>query len=209
MRFFFPLILIGTMFPFFCQSAVRDTLHIPDRPVPHRYVNDMAHVLNQDQRNSLEISLRTYARENHQVIAVTIMDSTGQNDLGDYSRAMIKKWQIGYSDDEKGVLILVDMHTKKVFIGVGDGLQSQLDPTVNLNMVKKDVIPAFGKSDYYTGLRKAINGIEISLIPASVIKNYVDNRKSATKYFLIAGLVLVLAIAGYFIFFPRGQTPAK
>jgi uncharacterized protein len=185
-----------------------DSFQIPERPVPHRYVNDFAQVLNADQNANLENELRVYSDKYHQQIAVVTMENAGAGDLQPYTEEMIRKWRIGFDYDEKGVLILVNMNTKKVYIGVGDGLEQQLTPTGNLDMIKRDVIPAFTKSDYYGGLRQCINGIEIMLIPLHELKAYSETRRSGRIYFILAGFVLVLSVIGYIIFFPHKKSPA-
>lgn len=206
MRAFIGFILFAVLLPAFSVAAVSDTLNIPDRPSPRKYVNDFTNTLNRDQRGNLENSLRNYSEENHQEIVIAIVDSTGQEDLSEYAYELIKKWKIGYNDDEKGIVILVDMHFKKVAIGIGDGLEHQLSPSTGLNLVKKFVVPAFAKSDYYGGLTRCAQGIEVMLIPVSVLKSYTDNYHKGRNYFIIAALILVVTLLGYFILFGRTKS---
>src|SRR5690242_17831216 len=135
------LLLLG------CMIAARAGITVPNRPLPEHLVNDFAQVLLPEQQQRLEEKLQEYLRSAKIELVVAVMEATGQEDLRDYSDAMMKKWKIGAGVNGRGLLLLVDMQSKKVFVGIGEGLKQQLIEETCMRIIRHDIVPAFQKHE--------------------------------------------------------------
>ncbi|HKI88536.1 MAG TPA: TPM domain-containing protein [Draconibacterium sp.] len=176
---------------------------IPDRPNPPRLVNDYAHVLNQNEYNSLESSLEQFARETStQILVVTVEDLEGYAP-GDYAQRLGEKWGVGQKGKDNGIVILLKpkkgVGKGQVFVATGYGLEGVLpDAVVNGTVVDNEMIPRFKQDDYFGGL---VSGIKVIMditrgeYTAAQYQQKVGNQKSG-------GIPALIFMVLFFVIFP-------
>ena len=130
---------------------------IPDRPDPQRLVNDMAHVLSEQEVNKLEGELDSYARQTSTQIVVVTVPTLGGTDASDYAFRLGEKWGVGQKDKDNGVVVLFKPKTTEsrgqVFVAVGYGLEGIIpDAVANRDIVDHEMIPHFKSGDVFGGL---------------------------------------------------------
>ena len=172
---------------------------VPARPQPARYVNDFANVLTKEQQSKLEAKLQSQVKARGNEIAIVIMDSTGLSDLRPLGDSILHQWGIGKRHNGRGVVILVDMQSKKVFMSVGKGLSKTITAESQVMLLNHYVFPAFSRQQYYEGLDQCISAIATVLIPPQEIKNTYDKKTSPSP---AAGwLIAVIVVIGAGIYF--------
>ena len=146
------LILITGTLSIFSQD-------IPEKPNPPRLVNDFAGLLNREEVNALEQKLVAFNDSTSTQIAIVIVKDLGGYDKADYAQRLGEKWGIGQKGLNNGILILVKPKTPgsngEVFITSGYGLEGAIPDLTCGEIVDNEILPAFRKGEYYSGLDKA------------------------------------------------------
>lgn len=122
-------------------------------PVPFTPVVDYAHVIDPETRKKLEsIYVNLKQRANIEFAVVTV-DTTGDQDIFDYSLAVARGWGIGSKGGEKaGFLLLVAIKDRKYFTQVSDHLEGDLNDGLAGEIQRERLVPQFRKANYSQGI---------------------------------------------------------
>src|SRR5437660_81141 len=147
----FVLLLIGR------SSANAQTVQSP-LPKPTGYVNDYAGVIDSATKEQLETTLRNLDRQQQIQFAVVTIDTTGGQDIFDYSLAVARGWGIGSKDTTKpSLLLLVAIKDRKYFTQVSRHLEGDLPDGLVGQIQRERLVPAFKAGDYGKGLADTID----------------------------------------------------
>jgi uncharacterized protein len=149
--------------------------NIPDRPVPPRLVNDFARLLSGEEVNALERKLVSFNDSTSTQIAIVIVKDLNGYDPADYAQRLGEKWGVGQKGRNNGVLIMVKTKTDtkgEVQIASGYGLEGAIPDLACIDIVNKEILPAFRNGDYYGGLDRA----------TSVLMSLARGEYSAAQY---------------------------
>ena len=85
------------------------------------YVNDFAHVLNQNTIVQMDDICRQIDEKAHAKIAVVTVRSLDGSDIESYAVALFQQWGLGTKSTNRGVLILyaIDDHRDRIEVGYG------------------------------------------------------------------------------------------
>lgn len=126
-------------------------------PSPTGYVNDYAGVINRATKSELETTLANLDREQKIQFAVAVVDTTGGQDIFDYSREVARGWGLGSKDTTKpSLLLLVAIKDRKYFTQVSRHLEGDLPDGLAGEIQRAKLVPAFRESDYSGGIRETI-----------------------------------------------------
>jgi uncharacterized protein len=114
---------------------------------PTDYVNDFAHVLDQDTITQLDNLCQQIDQKAHAQIAVVTIKSLDGSDVVSYSVALYQKWGIGTKGKDRGVLILLAVQDRKYWTTVGYGLEPIL-PDGKVGGFGREAVPLLKQSDY-------------------------------------------------------------
>jgi len=114
---------------------------------PTGYVNDFAHVLDQNTIAQLENVCQQLDQEAHAQIAVVTIKSLDGSDIESYAVALFKKWRIGSKATDHGVLILLVTQDRGYRIEVGYGLEPIL-PDGKVGGFGREAVPLLKQNDY-------------------------------------------------------------
>ena len=197
---------------FFLQIS-RAQGEFPQRSEPPRLVNDFAGVLSGQQRAALENKLVRFNQRTSTQIAIVTVKSLSGYDKADYAIKLSEKWGIGQKGKNNGILILVKPKTGnergEVFVAVGYGLEAVVpDAVARQALVGAELLPAFKKNDYFTGLNRSTD-ILISLTAGEYtadqyVKSVNKRGRSGSGGFII--IMIVLAII---FLFQRGNSASR
>ena len=155
MNIFIP-VLLSTLI-----SVQTFSQELPEKPVPPRLVNDLAHMLTSQEVNALEHKLVLFSDSTSTQITIVTVPTLSGYDKSDYAQRLGEKWGIGRSGLNNGVLILVKPKTNtsggEVFITAGYGLEGVIPDIVCGEIIDYEILPAFRSGDIYGGLDKATN----------------------------------------------------
>ncbi|MGZ5436191.1 MAG: TPM domain-containing protein [Pyrinomonadaceae bacterium] len=126
-------------------------------PPPTGYVNDYVGVINRATKTELETTLTNLDREQKIQFAVAVVDTTGGQDIADYSRDVARGWGLGSKDTNKpSLLLLVAIKDRKYFTQVSRHLEGDLPDGLAGQIQREKLVPAFRESDYSGGIRETI-----------------------------------------------------
>ena len=114
---------------------------------PADYVNDFAHVLNQETIAQLDDMCRQIDQKAHAQIAVVTINSLDGSDIESYASELYKKWGIGAKSTNRGVLILLAVQDHRYRIEVGYGLEPIL-PDGKVGGFGREAVPLLKQNDY-------------------------------------------------------------
>src|SRR6184192_4314847 len=127
-------------------------------PKPTGYVNDYAGVVDSATKERLETTLGNLDRQQQIQFSVVTVDTTGGQDIFDYSLAVARGWGIGSKDTQKpSLLLLVAIKDRKYFTQVSRHLEGDLPDGLVGQIQRERLVPAFRAGDYGKGLADTID----------------------------------------------------
>src|SRR5215475_13894711 len=127
-------------------------------PKPTGYVNDFAGVIDRQTKDKMEQTLGNLDREQEIQFAVVTVDTTGGQDIFDYSLAVARGWGIGSKDTQKpSLLLLVAIKDRKYFTQVSRHLEGDLPDGLVGQIQREHLVPAFRAGEYGRGLSETID----------------------------------------------------
>jgi uncharacterized protein len=137
------------------ESAV--CLGVPKLALQGR-VSDAANILSAEVEQQLSERIAAYEKHTaHQMVVATTGALNGAAPM-EFATCLARRWGIGDSKRDDGILILVAPNERQSSVAVGYGLEKALND-VEAKAVIKDMIPSFQKSDYAGGLKIGIDAI--------------------------------------------------
>lgn len=132
---------------------------IPNAPVPPVMVSDFAQMLDEGQRQNLEIKLSQYAAQHGtQIVVVTIGDLGGM-DPADFADQLAEKWGVGQAGKENGAVVLVNPgqgnEQGRVHISIGYGLEGVIPDITAKHIIDREIVPNFREGRFYDGIDQA------------------------------------------------------
>ena len=73
---------------------------------------------------------------------------------------MAEKWQLGEADTDDGLLILVAVNDRDIYIQSGYGLEGVLPDSALNRIIREDITPLFKQEDYGAGLIAGLSKIQ-------------------------------------------------
>ncbi len=114
---------------------------------PTDYVNDFAHVIDQNTVTQLDDICKQIDEKAHAQIAVVTINSLDGEDVQKYSVDLFQKWGVGSKSTDKGVLILIAVKDHKYWTEVGYGLEPIL-PDGKVGGFGREAVPSLKAGDY-------------------------------------------------------------
>jgi len=186
-------------------AGSQDPLPVPDKPAS--WVNDYAHVFSSDQAARLDRKLNEFEyRSSTQIFVVTLDDNQG------YPASMLapmigEKWGVGQKGKDNGLLILMDMKERDVFISTGYGLEEYVPDAITKRIVEKEILPRFKQGDFYGGI-DAATGVIIDLMDGKFTPDEYRRQSSSGGQGGGAGIggIIFMIILFSLIFGGRGRS---
>ena len=137
-----------------------------DKLILNSPVVDQANILNPQQKQRLEAQLQGIYRQGLAQAAVVIVPTTSGTPIFDYSLQAAEKWQLGEADTDDGLLIVVAVNDRDMYILTGYGLEGVLPDGALNRIIREDITPYFkpeNGSRYFEGISNGISQIEARL----------------------------------------------
>ncbi|MCZ4245431.1 TPM domain-containing protein [Pedobacter punctiformis] len=141
------LFLLSLFSLIFCFAFGQD---FPEKP--STLVNDYAGVLSSTQKQGLEQKLVAFDDSSSTQIAIAIIKSVGDYDINEYAVELGRKWGVGQSGKNNGIMIVVAVGDRKISIQTGYGVEGALPDIYAKRIIENDIKPYFKAGDYYSGL---------------------------------------------------------
>lgn len=126
-------------------------------PKPIGIINDYAHIFTETQKNELSQMLYNYDIETTRQIAIVTVDSIKPyTEAQKYAVGLAKKWGVGNSEKNNGLVIVLCNPIRQIGIATGTGTQLILTDKICNNVIQNTMIPEFKNKKYYVGIKKGI-----------------------------------------------------
>ena len=163
------------------------------KPSPATLVTDVAGVLTPEQKQALENKLVAIDDSSSNQIAVVIIPSLDGYPKEEYANKLLREWGIG-SKKNNGVLLLISINDRQIWIEVGYGLEGAIPDITALNIIDNDIKPAFKAGNYYEGIDQATDNIAKAAVGEyKVAKVKKSKSKGSGGLFLII-LIIIFVI---------------
>jgi uncharacterized protein len=127
-------------------------------PKPTGYVNDYAGVIDSATKEWLETTLGNLDRQQQIQFSVVTIDTTGGQEIFDYSLAVARGWGIGSKDAQKpSLLLLAAIKDRKAFTQVSRHLEGEIPDGLAGQIQRERLVPAFRAGDYGKGLADTVS----------------------------------------------------
>src|SRR6266436_4584620 len=126
-------------------------------PQPTGYVNDYAGVIDSATKARLETTLGNLDRQQQIQFSVVTVDTTGGQEIFDYSMAVARGWGIGAKDAQKpSLLLLVAIKDRKYYTQVSRHLEGELPDGLVGQIQREQLVPAFKAGQYGQGIADTV-----------------------------------------------------
>lgn len=129
-------------------------------PAYDGFVTDRAGVLKSSEKQELETLLSTYRTETSNEIAILLVSTLDGEPISDAAVATGREWGVGRGDVNNGVLILVAVDDRELFIATGYGLEGALPDLLVHQIIENEITPYFRTGNYFLGLRAGISALQ-------------------------------------------------
>ena len=123
-------------------------------------VNDLADILTPAQEQQMNQKLDDFARNTStQILVITLKELLDAPSL--YAAELGHELGVGQKKYDNGIVVLVKEKTAesngKVAISTGYGVEHLVTDALSKRIIENEMIPAFRKNDYYSGIDNALN----------------------------------------------------
>ena len=115
----------------------------PPYPTPQGYVTDTRGLLSGTERGRLEGLLGELQRRTGAQLTVAIVSSTRPLPVDDYAVELFTRWGVGEKDKDNGILLVVALDDRQLWIEVGYGLEGAVPDATASRIYREILQPAF------------------------------------------------------------------
>lgn len=139
--------------------------YVPAKPNPPRLVNDLSatKLLTPEQVDFLETKLVKYDDSTSTQIAVVVVDDLHGYSAVEFAVALGRKWGIGGSQFNNGIVILVSTGgqagDRDAFIATGYGLEGAIPDATANTILNAELIPYLKSGEYYAGFNRTTEAL--------------------------------------------------
>jgi len=127
-------------------------------PSANFFVNDLAGVLTQADYDAIFAINDKLAGGGSQIVVLTV-DFLGGMQIEDYALEVFNRWEIGDSELNNGVLILLAIAEEDYFVATGSGIEAVISSGQIQVILDRYMEPFFDVSEYGTGVRGTAQAI--------------------------------------------------
>ena len=121
-------------------------------PIKDR-VTDLAATLTNEQKATLEQSLRAFEAKKGSQLAILIVPTTAPETIEQYALRVAEKWKLGRKNVDDGAILLVAKNDRALRIEVGYGLEGALNDATSKRIISETITPYFKQENFYAGIK--------------------------------------------------------
>src|SRR5262249_32059939 len=122
-------------------------------PKPTRYVTDKVGVLPSDRAERLNATLEKFEQDTTNQLIVWVDRSVPEDfTLEEVTVQAFRKWGVGQSGKNNGIVFFVFTENRKTRIEVGYGLEGAVPDAVAHRIQDEEILPRFREGDYAGGI---------------------------------------------------------
>ena len=169
-----------------------------DVPEADGFVTDIAGVLSANEERSLEIDLQNYKGETSNEIAILIINTLDGEVIADTAVEVGREWGVGSAENDNGLLLLIAIEDRKIFIAVGYGLEGAVPDLAAKQIIDREITPEFKSGNYSGGITAGVAALKSQIggeyeVSSTSISENLDGVPTP--------LWMILSVFGLFFFF--------
>ncbi len=191
---------------FFISSRVQAQVDVDKLPGPTGYVNDFAHVVDPAAQAQLEEFCTKVEQQLSVQLAFVTVDSVGDRPIRDVGLDIARKWGVGPSKDNGGVLLLLAVKDRKSDLEIGRGVEPYVTDGFSGSTLRA-MRPQLQSGDYGAALLTAARTMAVQIAQGKGIafsddglpqRRPADNRHGRGIPFplIILGIFLLIWLFG-------------
>jgi uncharacterized protein len=134
-----------------------------DKLILNEPVVDQANILNPQEKQRLEAQLRSLYQQGLAQAAVVIVPTTNGVPIFDYALQVAEKWQLGDKDIDDGLLMVVAVNDRDMYVLTGYGLEGVLPDAAVNRIIREDITPLFKQNNYGAGILAGVDALKTRL----------------------------------------------
>ncbi|MGO1250083.1 TPM domain-containing protein [Psychrobacter sp.] len=134
-----------------------------DKLILNSPVVDQADILNPQEQQRLEAQLKNIYQQGLAQAAVVIVPTTNGLPIFDYALQVAEKWQLGDEDIDDGLLMVVAVNDREMYVLTGYGLEGVLPDAAVNRIIREDITPLFKENNYGGGILAGIEALNARL----------------------------------------------
>src|SRR5512140_1219151 len=177
--------------------AVVPGAQVPVPPLGGR-VTDQTATLSEEQKSTLEQTLRSFEARKGSQVAVLIVSSTAPESIEQYALRVAEAWKPGRKNVDDGALLVVAKDDRTLRIEVGYGLEGALTDAASKRIISEIIVPRFRQGDFYGGITAGVDRI-LRVIDGEPLPKPEGRRSGGTRgigSFLPVMMILALVLGG-------------
>ena len=128
-------------------------------PTPNTYVTDFVNVLDQAAKDDLESKLKQLKSSGKIEFAVVLIETTGSQNIRDYSLELANCWGVGgRNDDKAGITLLIAINDRKWHIQISRVLEQVLTND-EVYQIGNQMAPDFKVENYARGVNRCVDAM--------------------------------------------------
>jgi len=134
-----------------------------DKLILNSPVVDQANILNPQEKLRLEAQLRSSYQQGFAQAAVVIVPTTNGVPIFDYALQVAEKWELGDEAIDDGLLMVVAVNDRDMYILTGYGLEGVLPDAAVSRIIREDITPLFKQNNYGAGILAGVGALKARL----------------------------------------------
>lgn len=164
-----------------------------DYPDYKDYVNDFTgKTVSKEFLDTQNKKLKEYDEKTTNQIAVAIIDSTGDEEIEQYSIHLAEKWKPGQKGKDNGILMTFAMNDRKMRIEVGRGLEGDVTDLESKIIIDDHIVPHFKQNNYEKGIEAGIDQVILSI--ATDAAALAQTQSSDTSSGVVIAIVIIILV---------------
>ncbi len=132
-----------------------------DTPIPtlSSPVMDTANLLNTQEKQALQDTLKAFEAQKGAQIVVLTVPSTQPETIEQYSIRVAEAWKIGRANIDDGAILVVAANDRALRIEVGYGLEGALTDLTSKRIIDEIIVPQFRQGQFANGIAAGVDSM--------------------------------------------------
>ncbi len=128
-------------------------------PTDKFFINDFANIVSDSAENEIYTKNAALFDKTTAQISVITVDSIGGEAIADYALNIGREWGVGDEEKNNGIVLLLALEEREVYIAVGYGLEGALPDSKTGRILDRYGVPYFSEDNFSAGLVAVNNAL--------------------------------------------------
>lgn len=148
------------------------------------YVSNQDNVLSVEAYNILNQKLDSLEKTTTAQVVIIALKNTGQTDAREISMELFKKWNVGQKGSNNGLILVLIVDRREVFIRTGYGLEGAITDAKSTQIINTIMSPYFKEGDWDNGMIAGVDEINRLIIQEYLTEGFQTKEPKTLADFL-------------------------